>query len=248
MDSTERVQRIVALGGGGFSEEANNPALDDYILALTGKERPGVCFLATASGDAAAYIVNFYDSFPPSRAQASHLSFFRPRDSAFSPSLRDLRSVLLDRDIVYVGGGNTAAMLSVWRAFGFDAALREAYDAGVLLCGISAGALCWFEGGVTDSFGPPPVAWSGGLGFIQGSFSPHYDEGEERRRVFQHAVAQGALTEGVACDNGVAVLYKAGQLVEAVSSRPNARAWRLERQGVGCKESEIMPRLLQGTR
>src|SRR5919201_2079274 len=141
-------RHIVAMGGGGFSMD--DAVLDDYVLGLAAAERPAVCFLPTASGDADSYVVRFYAAFPPERARASHLPLFARDD-------RDPRAYLLAQDVVYVGGGNTVNMLAVWRAHGVDAALREAWEAGVVLTGLSAGSLCWFEGGVTDSYGGVPA-------------------------------------------------------------------------------------------
>lgn len=129
------MKHIVALGGGGFSTEPENSILDDFILRLTGKECPRVCFVPTASGDTEGYVQKFYDAFPPGRAEASHLALFRR-------TVPDLRAFALAQDVIYVGGGNTVSLLAVWRAHGLDAALRDAWKAGVVLCGISAGALC----------------------------------------------------------------------------------------------------------
>ena len=137
---------IVALGGGGFSMEPDNPLLDRYILGLTGKTRPRICFLPTASGDADGLIVKFYTAFGAERCQPVHLALFRR-------TVSDIRSLLLSQDVIYVGGGNTINMLAIWRAHGVDEILAEAWREGVVLAGLSAGSLCWYESGVTDSFG-----------------------------------------------------------------------------------------------
>ena len=141
---------IVAMGGGGFSMEPDNPLLDDYVLDLArgqrGRERPRVCFLATASGDSPAYIAKFYAAFAR-RAEASHLALF-------IRTVDDIDAFLLDQDVIYVGGGNTENMLAIWRVHGVDRALGRAWESGVVLTGLSAGSLCWFETGSTDSFGP----------------------------------------------------------------------------------------------
>jgi dipeptidase E len=227
-------RHIVAMGGGGFLMEAT-PLLDDYALALSGAAEPKVCFLATASGDAAADIAAFHAAFPPGRARATHLSLFR-RDG------RDPRSHLLAQDVVYVAGGNTVNLLAVWRAHGVDAALREAWDAGVVLCGMSAGALCWFEAGVTDSYGPLR-ALHDGLGLLPGSHCPHYDGEAERRPTYRRAVADG-LPAGIAADDGCALHFAGTDLVEAVSSRPEARAYRVEPGSEGVRETPIGARYL----
>jgi len=150
------------MGGGGFSMEPDNPLLDEFVLGLAGVDRPRVCFLPTATGNVATYIVSFYEGYSR-RAEASHLDLFvRTR--------LDVRAFILDQDVVYVGGGNTANLLAIWRVHGLDAILLEAWEAGVVMAGISAGAICWFDAGVTDSFGPDLGPLSGGLGLLPGSF------------------------------------------------------------------------------
>ena len=126
--------------------ESDNPLLDDYVLSLVGSDKPRICFLPTASGDSDSYIVSFYNAFGGSRAAPTHLSLFRR-------TIDDLRAFILDQDIVYVGGGNTANLLAIWRVHELDEVLREAWLNGVILCGLSAGSVCWFESGVTDSYG-----------------------------------------------------------------------------------------------
>ena len=142
-------RHIVAMGGGGFSMEPRNPKLDDFVLSLARrKRRPRVCFVGTASGDSDSYIRRFHEAFPPSRAAATHLTFFERK-------VRDLKSFVMEQDVIYVGGGSSANMLAVWRLHGLDKVLRAAWNAGVVMAGISAGAICWFEDGLTDSFGMP---------------------------------------------------------------------------------------------
>src|SRR6476619_2164891 len=161
-------RQIVAFGGGGFSMEAGNPLLDAYVLGLVGKERPRVCFVPTASGDADHYIVRFYRAFPGSRFEPSHISLFRRDEGA-----ADIHSHLLESDLVYVGGGNVVSMLGAWRAHGLDTVLRRAWRQGVVLCGPSAGSLCWFEQALSAFHGAPrPVR---GLGLLPYSNCVHYD-------------------------------------------------------------------------
>lgn len=228
---------VVAMGGGGFSMEPDNPLLDDHVLDLArtnrGRERPRVCFLGTASGDSPVYIANFYTAFAR-RAEATHLALFvRTED--------DIESFLLDQDVVYVGGGNTENMLAVWRIHGVDRALRRAWEDGVVMTGLSAGSLCWFETGTTDSFGTELAALSGGLGFIPGSHSPHYDGEATRRPRYHELVAAGALPAGYAADDGAALVFDGPDLVEVVSSRPEARAYRVERGADGAAVETILP-------
>jgi dipeptidase E len=228
-------RHIVAFGGGGFSDVDPSP-IDDYVLDLTGTARPDVCFLATATGDDAAYVVRFYERLSR-RARASHLSLF-------ATPLPDVRARLLDQDVVYVGGGNTASMLGVWRAHHVDQVLHEVWDRGGVLCGVSAGGMCWFEGGVTDSVGPELGALTYGLGLLAGSFCPHLDSEPGRRGVFHTLVAEGVLPGGYALDDGVALHFTGSELAAVVSERPGASAFKVESVEDRILETPIPPRLL----
>lgn len=209
--------QIVTLGGGGFSMEPDNPLLDDFILGLTRRARPRICFVPTASGDSDNYVARFYYAFRGGRAATSHLKLVN-RDQP------DLRKFLLNQDVIFVGGGNTANLLAIWRLHGVDRILREAWRRGVVLAGISAGMNCWFEGCSTDSFGPL-AALPDGVGFLPGSACPHYD-GEARRRPTYHSFIQkGLLPGGLAADVGAALHFVGRRLKECVSSRPDARGY-----------------------
>jgi dipeptidase E len=213
-------RHIVAMGGGGFSMEPRNPKLDDFVLSLARrKRRPRVCFVATASGDSDSYIRRFHEAFPPSRAAATHLTFFER-------TIANLKEFVLDQDVIYVGGGSSANMLALWRLHGFDKALRSAWNAGVVMAGISAGAICWFQDGVTDSFGMPFRALNDGLGFVRGACCPHYDGEKARRPVLMRLIKQGFLPT-LALDDSAAAHFVGTQLKEVVSSRPTARAMRV---------------------
>jgi peptidase E len=227
-------RHIVAMGGGGFLMEQPS-LLDDYVLALAGRPDPRVCYLGTAAGDAAADIVSFHRAFPLGRADASHLSLFQ-RDE------REPRAHLLAQDVIYVGGGNTVNLLAIWRAHGIDAVLREAWEAGVVLCGMSAGSLCWFEAGITDSYGPLR-ALHDGLGLLPGSNCPHYDSEPGRRPTFQRAVADG-LPAGIAADDCCGLHFAGTELADVVTSRPEARAYRVEQGPDGVRETPIAARFL----
>ena len=236
---TERI--VVAMGGGGFSSEPDNPLLDDYVLGVArenrGVDRPRVCFVGTASGDSPVYIANFYAAFAR-RAEADHLPLFQR-------TIQDIEGFILDQDVIYVGGGNTENMLAIWRIHGVDRALRRAWDEGVVLTGLSAGSLCWFETGTTDSYGPQLAALSGGLGLIPGSHSPHYDGEPTRRPVYQRLVREGVLPAGHAADDGAALVFRGTGLAEVVASRPNARGYRVERDAAGdVVETELPTRYL----
>jgi peptidase E len=204
-------RQILALGGG-----VDGSALDDLILELAGG--PRICFLPTASGDDHWGVVRFYERFG-GRAEATHVAF-HPWPRA------DLREHVLGQNAVFVGGGNTANMLAIWRVHGFDTLLREAWESGVLLCGWSAGMICWFEAGVTDSFGPQLEGMRDGLGFLSGSACPHYD-GEERRRPVYTRLVRDGFPSGYAADDGVGLLFEATELREVVSARPGATGYRV---------------------
>jgi dipeptidase E len=209
------VGHIIAMGGGGFSEDVSE--LDDYVLEIAELDRPRVGFIATASGDSAGYIERFYEAFSD-RASARHLRLF-PMPS------QDVASWISDLDVVYVGGGSTANLLAVWRVHGLDLLLRNAYERGAVLAGVSAGAMCWFEAGITDSFGPyRPLR--DGVGIVPGSFIPHYDADEQRRDAL-HSALQDGLPAGLAADDAAAVHLVDGRLRTAVSARPGACAYRV---------------------
>lgn len=229
-------KQIVALGGGGFSMEPDVPLLDNYTLGLTGVERPRVCFVPTASGDAQWYIDKFYFVFRKARAEASHLALFQRKQT-------NLRDFLLGQQVIYIGGGNTANMLAIWRLHGVDRILREAWEHGVILTGLSAGMICWFEGGVTDSFGPL-AALNDGLGFLPGSACPHFDGESDRRPAYHAMVAKGQLLNGVAADDGVALYYVGTELAGVVSSRAESGAYIVSRSVTGVSEVALDSRYL----
>ena len=214
-----QARQVVALGGGGFSQEAGNPLLDDYILGLTERSIPRICFLPTASGDADHYIVRFYNAFGD-RARPSHISLFRRERG-----VGDVRSHLLAQDVIYVGGGSLVSLLGVWRAHGIDTILREAWEAGVVLCGLSAGSLCWFAEAVSGYHGE--VKRVPGLALLSHSNAVHYCDGE-RRGAFHRHLLEG-MPAGYAAEDGAALRFAGDELVEVVSSRPAASAFRLER-------------------
>ena len=228
------MKQIIAMGGGGFLMD-ENPLLDDYILSRAKGRESRVCFLATASGDSDRMLVNFYTALGP-RCRASHLPLFRRVHG-------DLTAFLLDQDVIYVGGGNSLNMLAVWRVHGVDVALARAYQAGIVMCGLSAGGLCWFEAGVTDSLGDQLSALDNALGLLPGSFCPHYDGDPRRRPTYQRLVREG-MAPGYAADVGAALHFVDGALSEIVSSRPQAAAYRLERHGGEAQERKLVVRYL----
>jgi dipeptidase E len=231
------VRTIFAMGGGGFTMEPDNPALDRYILGLASTPMPRVCFLPTASGDPADHISRFYEAFSVLPCEATDLSLFR---LARHPT--DVRALLRSQDVIYVGGGSMRNMLAIWRVHGLDEILRECWEQGIVLAGLSAGAMCWFEAGVTKSTGTPkPTA---GLGLLPGSLSVHYDGEPERRPVFVEAVASGAIPDGFGADDGVGMVWRDGRLERAVSSRPRGRCVRVRRDGDRAVEEPMPVELL----
>ena len=210
--------------------EPENPVLDDFLLRLSGSRRPKVCFVPTASGDAPEYINVFHDVLSD-RAETSVLRLF-------SREHEDLRRFVLDQDVVYVGGGSTANLLAVWRAHGLPEVLAEAAHRGTVLAGISAGMNCWFEASVTDSFGPNLGPLLDGLGFVAGSACPHYDGEELRAGTYRGLVANG-FPAGYAADDGCGLLFEDGELVDVVSSRAGASAYRVELTDGGVVERPL---------
>ncbi|MCZ6491961.1 MAG: peptidase E [Acidobacteria bacterium] len=223
------------MGGGGFSMEPDNLALDFYTLQQARKVTPSVCFVATASGDAATYVDRFYSAFTQLDCQPTHLALF--------DRTPDLRPFLLTQDVIYVGGGNTKSMLAVWREWDMPEILREAWDEGIILAGISAGAICWFEAGLTDSWGGRMVPITC-LGMLSGACSPHYDGEAERRPALHELVTSRALPPTLALEDGVAAHFVGAGLFRLVSSRPNARAYRVHLEHDKLVETALPAELL----
>lgn len=239
---SESKGHIVAMGGGGFSMEPDNPLLDDFILSLSPHNPARVCFIPTASADSAQYLVKFYRAFS-GRAIATDLTIFDPPAVPRNPSnTSDIASFIADQDILYVGGGNTANLLAIWRVHGLDQLLYEAWCNGTILCGISAGMICWFRDGLTDSFGAlAPLG--DGLGFIEASACPHYDGEPERPAAIHQAIVEGLLG-GYAADDGAALHFHGKELVEAVSSHEAASAYRVELVDGQVQETKLKTRFL----
>ena len=225
--------QIVGFGGHAVGAEISR-ALEDHLLGLTGKKRPRVLIVPTASSQGRDYLVRFYEAFSR-RADVRHLDFFPwPPD--------DLREFVLGHDVVYVGGGSTANMLAIWAVHGLDEILREAWERGIVLAGTSAGMICWFEGGVTDSFGPQLEAMEC-LGFVPGSACPHYD-GEELRRPRYHELVAGGFPGGWAADDGVALHFEGWELREVLSALPWKAAYRVELRDGEVVEERLEARVL----
>ncbi|MBD8498775.1 Type 1 glutamine amidotransferase-like domain-containing protein [Paenibacillus arenosi] len=227
------MKQIIAMGGGGFSMEPENPLLDTYVLQQAQSKQPKICFIGTASGDADGYMQRFYKAFNRYDCIPSHLSLFN------APA-GDLEDYVLDKDIIYVGGGNTRNLLVLWKEWELDLYLKRAWENGTVLSGLSAGSLCWFEEGVTDSI-PGQLTKLNGLGWLRGSNCPHYDGEADRRPSYQQLILTGQLGGGRAADDGVALHYRGDELYRVVSSRPAARAYEVDVRDGQIVEMEIVP-------
>jgi dipeptidase E len=226
------------MGGGGFQMDPDDPALDDVVVALarerSGRETPRICLVPTASGDDPSLIATFRERFGPPRAEPTVLTLFERTDE-------DPADIVLRQDAVYVTGGSTANLLAIWRAHGVDRAMRRAWDAGVILAGMSAGAICWFAACTTDSFGPTLRPLHGALGLLEGTFVPHYHAEAQRRPLALRLIGEGTLPAGFAVDDGAALVFREREVVDAVASSPDAGAWRIEPDGLGGATETAIP-------
>jgi dipeptidase E len=213
-----KARQIIAVGGGGFYRDSENLALERYIVRQTGVAEPRVAFVPTASGEPDHYVSSFYSAFLKLGCRPSVLTFFKRTP--------ELRSFLLSQDVIYVGGGNTKSLLAIWRDWGVTEILREAWEAGTVLTGVSAGAICWYEQGITDSFsdGLRPLEC---LGFLPGSCCPHYDGEPQRRPSYHRLLASGDIAAGVAIEDWTGVHYQGSEIHRVVASKPGARAYSL---------------------
>lgn len=228
-----RRRQLIALGGGGFSRLNNDPKLCSYILDQAGRDAPRICFVPTANGDDPAAIAHFYKWAKRLGARPSHLSLF------LQP-IEPLAAFVARHDVIYVSGGNTRNMLLLWRAWGLGEILRAAYERGAVLAGSSAGALCWFAGGVTDSY-PGRYAALRCLGWLHGSFCPHYDAEPKRKPVYRKLVKTGVLAAGYAADDNVGLHFVDERLLRIISSKRTARAHRLTRHAGRLREIVLTP-------
>ena len=224
-----KVGDIIAIGGGGFGRNPNQPVIEKYIIEQSTVEKPNVCFIPTASAEDSAYIVNFYTAFSKLNCSPMHTNFFQrtPR----------LDSIINKQDIIYVGGGNTKSMLAVWQEWKLDKLLIKAYKRGAILCGVSAGSICWFEKGITDS-------WASNLnimdciGFIKGCCCPHYDGEADRKPSVEKFLIDSKIDSCFALDDGAALHYKNGQIHTAVSFYKGAHAYKVNvKNGTVCHQT-----------
>lgn len=229
-------RHIVALGGGGFHNGEYAPTLNQYILGLSRRPNPRICLIPTALGDYQDFMVRFYSTFTKLDCRPFHLSFFHNPQP-------DWRAYLAETDVIYVTGGNTRAMLAIWREWGLHEIIRDLYNQGTVLAGGSAGAICWFEQGHTDSNGLPLTPLDC-LGWLKGSCSPHYNGEPARRPSYLKFVGEGSMQPGFAVEDGVGLHFVNEQFDRAVTWRDGKRAYRVTRNGDTAVEASIAPQRL----
>lgn len=223
------MQRILAIGGGGFMMEDAASPIDRHIVSLTGKVRPRICYIATPSGDLPAHLDKFHSAYGDMGCETSHLAFFRQPDSR-SILVGNFRERLLEQDVIYVGGGNTRSALAVWREWCLDSVLREAWESGVLLAGMSAGAMCWFEAGLTDSFWGAAHRPLDCLGLLPGGCAVHYSSDPKRRQTLHAAQQADSFPPTIAIDDFAAALYTSTSVDSVFSWRAGATAYQVYRE------------------
>jgi dipeptidase E len=216
------MKHIIAIGGGGFTLDLEDLTIDRYVLAQAWRKRPRIAYVSTAAGDSDATIVRFHDAFGRLDCRPTHLPFFKRTP--------ELRKVLLAQDVIYVGPGNTKSMLAIWRDWGMVEVLREAWERGIVLAGTSAGSICWFEQGVTDSYADRLRAIEC-MGFLKGSCCPHYDGEAERAPAFRRMVLRGEVMDGIAIDDHAAVHFAGENVRRVIAGRKGAGAYRVAKRG-----------------
>jgi peptidase E len=228
-------RRILAIGGAANVRRV----LPKYLIALTAKPNPVIVYLPTAGGDAPAGIVRWYETMNELECRPRHLRMF-----IGSKTTKKFEDTLLNADAIFVGGGNTLNMLAIWKAHGVDKILRQAWERGIVLCGESAGMICWFEQGITDSR-PEKLTAMECLGFLKGSACPHYSAERDRKPTYHKMILSGELKSGIACDDGAAVLFEGDRLARAVNIFPKAKAYRVRREAGKIVEEPFRMELLK---
>ena len=214
----EKAKQIIPIGGGGFYRDAENLELEKYVVRQSGAENPRVAFIPAASGEPDHYVASFYSAFLKLGCRPSVLTFFKRTP--------DLRSLLLQQDVIYVGGGNTKSLLAVWRDWDVIEILREAWESGIVLTGVSAGAICWFEQGLTDSFSDGLRSLNC-LGFLPGSCCPHFDGEAQRRPSYHKLLSAGEIAAGIAIEDWTGVHYIGSEIHRVITSKRGARAYSM---------------------
>ena len=192
-------KNIVAIGGGGFGRSLGSLEIEKYIISLVNKKRPKICFIPTASGDSSLYKLNFYRAFSKLDCLTSHLDFFTRTE--------DLEGKILSQDIIYVGGGNTKSMLAVWKEWDLHLILQNAYEKGIIMSGVSAGAICWFDKGITDSFAKE-LSILDCLGLVKDIACPHFDEEKEREPYVNDLIKREIIKSCICIEENCALHIK----------------------------------------
>ena len=230
------MRQVIAIGGGGFGRTQESNLIEQYILDQTSKTKPKICFISTATGDLDSYIVNFYSVFTKLKCEPSHISFFK--------RTIDLQAHIQKQDAIFVGGGNTKSMLAVWRDWGLDLILKDAYDRGVVMSGVSAGAICWFEGGLTDSWASD-LKMMECMNFIPGSCAPHYDEEPERRPATKQFLENKSIDFMYGIEGGAALHFVDEIPNSTIQFKKNKYAYKVTLNGNKINESPYKAQKLE---
>ena len=221
------MRQVIAIGGGGFGRTQNSNHIEQYILDQAQTNTPNICFIPTATGDTDPYIVNYYSVFSKLECNPTHISFFK--------RTIDLKEHILNQDVIFVGGGNTKSMLAVWRDWGLDTILKEAYNQGCVMSGVSAGAICWFEKGLTDSWADQ-LRMIPCMNFIPGSCAPHYDEEPERRPATKKLLEDGSIEFMYGIEGGSALHFKNEKPELVIRFSKNKKPYKVTLENNSIKE------------
>ena len=219
------MRQVIAIGGGGFGRTQDSNLIEQFILDQTSKKNPKICFIPTATGDLDPYVVNYYSVFSKLDCDPSHISFFT--------RTIDLEEHILKQDAIFVGGGNTKSMLAVWKEWGLDLILKKAYEQGIVMSGVSAGAICWFEAGLTDSWASE-LKMMECMNFIPGSCAPHYDEEPERRPATKKFLEDQSISFMYGIEGGAALHFIDEQPDSTIRFKKNKNAYK-----VTCESNKI---------
>jgi len=225
-------RKIIATSA-GFAIEPRNRRMDRYILDQASAKKTKICFIGTASGDSKNYVQRFYNFFEKENCICTDLPLFKTK-------IANLKQFVFEQDILYVGGGNTKSMLAIWREWGLDDIIKQAYRKGVLLCGISAGSLCWFEEGFTDS-SPGRYTSLPALGLLKGSNCPFHNINPKKGKKYEAMIKSQQILPGIASDLGVGLHYENEKLIKVVSSRKGAMAYKVFLENGNLKKESISP-------
>ena len=223
-------KQIIAIGGGGFGRNPGDGVIEKYILDQVKKARPNICFIPTATGDDESYKVSYYATLSKLNCNPSHLDLFKRTP--------DLKKLIKEQDIIFVGGGNTKSMLAVWRDWDLDVILKEAYENGTIMSGVSAGAICWFEKGITDSWSKK-LNIMDCLSFTKGNCCPHYDEESERRPSLSKFIKNNEMQNCYAIEGGSALHIKNDKVHYAISFRGKKNSYLVEYEDKKIKENVL---------